>query len=83
MSTNGRLNINQEDITAGDYYVGVFGYELSDYLISVAIERFTNNTNSTDVDVTEIQLQKGTSVSYTMGKGKKNTKFTFTPSVSN
>jgi hypothetical protein len=40
------------ELTAGVYYIGVYGYEQIDYTISVAIQRIDNNTNDTDSDVT-------------------------------
>lgn len=65
------------------YYVGVYGYEMSDYVIGVAMERKGTDGNQTDgnrtdTEVTEIRITKGLTQSYTMDKGRSVMKFTFT-----
>lgn len=71
----GHYVIEGDQLTSGIYYIAIYGYEITDYTISVAIQRFRNNTNNTNnndsnTEVTEIKLHKGLSQSFTMGLNK-------------
>lgn len=92
MSVMGSIQINKYDDAAllkkGTYYLSVFGYEVSDYTISVAIsrKRSTNDTSGKpqeNTSVTVLSLQKGFTETFTIPEGLSKLYFSFTPSEQN
>lgn len=80
MSLFGSYVLEGDQIKDGTYYIAIYGYEMTDYTISVAIQRSGASPNtSNETSLTEIQLQKGLSQSFTMGLGKELMKFVITP----
>lgn len=80
MALMGNYVFQGDDIKNGSYYIGVYGYEITDFIISVAIQRVSSTPNaSNETTVTEIQLQKGLSQTFTMSMHKDTMKFTINP----
>ena len=59
MNIFGHYVVEGNKLTKGIYYFAIYGYEVSDYTISVAIQRSKGVQNHTDegkAEVTEIRL---------------------------
>ena len=48
MSVGGRIVIEGEKLKKGVYYVSVYGYEMTDYVIGIAYQRTKKTPNITN-----------------------------------